>query len=149
MGYLNSYYGALLSGLIEPFGINKKCSQGFNVGLISSLCTSLSNGFALIFKFSLIFMNMQMRSFSYRTIRWKDLSNCASDAINTCIDGGLMMFWGWSQFVYCVVLWFSLILKVFINIREYANEIIYISGHGMKGICQTFNLVQSLVVYDM
>ena len=39
--------------------------------------------------------------------------------------------------------------KVFININEYANEIICISGHGMKGICLTFDLVRSLVVYDM
>ena len=44
-----------VSGLMEPFGINKKCSQGFNVGLITYLCTSLSNGFALIFK---VFINI-------------------------------------------------------------------------------------------
>ena len=39
--------------------------------------------------------------------------------------------------------------NVLINIHEYANEIICISGHGMKGICLTFNLIPSLVVYDM
>ena len=38
--------------------------------------------------------------------------------------------------------------KVFINIHEYANQIICISGYGMKGICLTFNLVQSFVVND-
>ena len=34
------------------------------------------------------------------------------------------------------------------NIHEYANKVICISGHGMKGICITFNLVPRLVVYD-
>ena len=33
------------------------------IGLITPLCTRLSNGFALLSKFSLIFMNMQMRLF--------------------------------------------------------------------------------------
>ena len=47
--------------LIEPFGIKKKYSYEFNAGLINSLGSSLCNGFVLIFKFSLIFMNMQMR----------------------------------------------------------------------------------------
>ena len=52
----------LLSGPIEPFGIiNNKCSKELNVGLITPCDTSLYNGFALFFKFSLIFMNMQMR----------------------------------------------------------------------------------------
>ena len=37
-----------LSGLMEPFGINKKCFKGFNVGLITLWGTSLSKGFALI-----------------------------------------------------------------------------------------------------
>ena len=46
--------------LIEPFGI-KKYSYEFNAGIINPLSSSLSNGFVLIFKFSLIFMNMQMR----------------------------------------------------------------------------------------
>ena len=41
-----------------------------------------------------------------------------------------------------------LIFKVFINIHEYSNEVICISGHGMKGICLTFYLVPRLVVYD-
>ena len=40
--------------------------------------------------FSLIFMNMQKRSVSYRTIK-KDLSNSISDAIKTCNNGGLMV----------------------------------------------------------
>ena len=43
---------------------------------------------------------------------------------------------------------FPLIFKVFINIHEYANKVICISGHRMKGICLTFNLVSRLVVYD-
>ena len=47
--------------LIEPFGIKKKYSLEFNAGLINPLGSSLYNGFVLIFKFSLIFMNMQMR----------------------------------------------------------------------------------------
>ena len=51
----------LLSGPIEPFGINNKCSKDLNVGLITPCDTSLYKGFDLFFKFSLIFMNMQMR----------------------------------------------------------------------------------------
>ena len=52
----------LLSDPIEPFDINKKCSKDFNVGLITPCDTSLYKDFALFFfKFSLIFMNMQMR----------------------------------------------------------------------------------------
>ena len=34
------------------------------------------------------------------------------------------------------------------NIHAYANKVICISGHGMKGICITFNLVSRVVVYD-
>ena len=41
-----------------------------------------------------------------------------------------------------------LIFKVFINIHEYANEVICISGHRIKDICLTFSLVPRLVVYD-
>ena len=48
-----------LSGLIEPFGINKKCSKGFNEGLITPRGTSLSNGFCPHFLVFIIFMNMQ------------------------------------------------------------------------------------------
>ena len=51
----------LLSGPIEPFDINNKCSKDLNVDLITPCDTSLYKGFALLFKFSLIIMNMQMR----------------------------------------------------------------------------------------
>ena len=50
----------LLSGLIEEFGIHEKLAQEFNVCLIIPRIASLSNGFTLILKLSLIFMNMQM-----------------------------------------------------------------------------------------
>ena len=36
--------------------------------------------------------------------------------------------------------------KDFINIREYAIEIIYISDHGKKGTCLSFNVVPHLVL---
>ena len=36
--------------------------------------------------------------------------------------------------------------KDFINIREYAIEIIYISGHWKKGTCLNFNVVPHLVL---
>ena len=35
------------------------------------------------------------------------------------------------------------------NNHEYANKVICISVHGMKGICLTFNLVPRFVVIDM
>ena len=49
---------------------------------------------------------------------------------------------------YGVLYDFPLILKVFINIHEYANKVICISGHWIKGICLTFDLVPRLVVCD-
>ena len=51
-----------------------------------------------------------------------------------------------SVYLWCFMI--SHIFKVFINIHEYANLIICISGNGIKGICPTINLVPSLVVYD-
>ena len=57
-----------LSGCIEQIGMHKKFSQVFSVDP-GTPGTSLSNGILPQFlKFSLIFMNMQMRQFSYRTI---------------------------------------------------------------------------------
>ena len=43
---------------------------------------------------------------------------------------------------------FTLILKGFINICEYANEIVYISNHRKKGICLSFNVVPYVMLYD-
>ena len=43
---------------------------------------------------------------------------------------------------------FYLILKGFINIREYANEIIYISDHRKKGMCLSFKVVPYFMLYD-
>ena len=39
----------LLSGPIEPFDINNKCSKDLNVGLITPCDTGLYNGFAFVF----------------------------------------------------------------------------------------------------
>ena len=47
--------------LIEPFGIKKEILLRIQCSLINPLGSSLCNGFVLIFKFSLTFMNMQMR----------------------------------------------------------------------------------------
>ena len=52
-----------------------------------------------------------------------------------------------SDYLWCFLRHF-LNFKDFINIHEHAIEIICISGHGMKGIRLTFNLVPSLVVCD-
>ena len=43
---------------------------------------------------------------------------------------------------------FNRIFKVFINIHEYANEMIYISDHTKNDLCLSFHLVPSLVFYD-
>ena len=59
-------------------------------------------------------------------------------------DDGL----GLKSVIYGVFYDFPLIFKVFIYIHEYANWVICISGHGIKGICQIFNLVPRLVVYE-
>ena len=68
--------------------------------------------FSIIFKFSCIFMNMQVRYYSYRTIGWMDLSNCTIDYIKTCNNTIL----GWNQPIHTFI-----IFSVFINIHEYAN----------------------------
>ena len=41
---------------------------------------------------------------------------------------------------------FYLMLKAFINIREYAIEIIYISDHRKKDKCLSFNVLPHLVL---
>ena len=43
---------------------------------------------------------------------------------------------------------FTSFLKGFINIREYANEIIYISDHRKKGTFLSFNVVPYFMLYD-
>ena len=53
-----------------------------------------------------------------------------------------------SVYLWCFFYDFYLILKVFINIHEYANGMIYISDHRNNGICLGFNLVPSLMFYD-
>ena len=52
------------------------------------------------------------------------------------------------MFIYGDFYDFYLIFKVFTNINEYANEMIYISDHRKNGLCLSFNLVTSLVFYD-
>ena len=55
----------------------------------------------------------------------------------------------WTEICLIVVFYdFYLIFKVFINIHEYANGMIYISDHRKNGLCLSFNLVPSLVFYD-
>ena len=41
---------------------------------------------------------------------------------------------------------FTLLFKIFINIHEYANKMIYISDNRNKGMCLSFNLAPSLVL---
>ena len=73
------------------------------------------------------------------------MSNCITDDIKHAA----VVVWDWNQlFMVCFFYDFRLIFKVFIYIHEYANEVICISGHRMKGICLTFYLVPRLVVYD-
>ena len=43
---------------------------------------------------------------------------------------------------------FLIVFKYLINIYEYTNKLICITGHEMKGSCLSFNLVLILVVYD-
>ena len=55
--FLRNILFLLLSGLIKPFASIRNAPSGS----IEVLLPPLPNGFALRFKFSLIFMNMQMR----------------------------------------------------------------------------------------
>ena len=57
-----------------------------------------------------------------------------------------MMGLGWNLCIYDVFYEFYLVFKDFINIREYSIEIIYISTHGKKGMCLSFNVVLHLVL---
>ena len=82
--------------------------------------------FLSIQKFSLILMNMQMRSFSYRTTGWKDLPNCITEDIKTGNNGVLMMFLCWNMFIYVafmILLHFCRFSLIFINmqIRWFTN----------------------------
>ena len=56
-----------LSGPNEQIYTNNEMSFVFNLGLITPLHTKVYPWFSLIFYISLIFMNMQMKYFSYRT----------------------------------------------------------------------------------
>ena len=56
------------------------------------------------------------------------MSNCITDDIKSCNNGGFIMFW--AEICLFIVFLFLKILphfKVFISIHEYANSIIYIS----------------------
>ena len=61
-------------------------------------------------KFSFLFMNMQMKYFSYNTTGWKNLWKWITDDIKTGNNGGLMMFLGWNMFIY--VGFFTILLHV-------------------------------------
>ena len=99
-----------LSGPNEPIYTHNKMSFVFNLGRLTLLDTIVYPCFfSLIFNISLIFMNMQMKYFSYRTISgWENLSNCITDYIKTGNNKGLKMFLGWNMFIYWVLLWFYL-----------------------------------------
>ena len=57
----------------------------------SSLCLQVSRDFPSFFKFSSIFMNMQMRYYSFRTNGLMDLSNCNIDDIRICTNDNIGM----------------------------------------------------------
>ena len=63
-----------ISGPIERIYTHNEMSYVFSVGLITPLDTSLPNVFSFIFKFSLIFMNMQTRLELFSTK--KQMSPC-------------------------------------------------------------------------
>ena len=56
-------------------------------------------------------MNMQMRSFSYRTIRLKFLSNFITDNVKTCHNNALIMVLGLYQLFMVFVMIFPLFLR--------------------------------------
>ena len=51
-------------------------------------------------------------------------------------------------FIHGVFMSFTSFFKVYINIREYAIDIIYISDHRKIGTCLSFNVVPYLMLYD-
>ena len=60
----------------------------------------------------ILFMNMQMRWFSYRTTWWQNSSYLISDDNKTGNYGGLVMFLGWNLFIIVFFLWFYFILRL-------------------------------------
>ena len=93
-----------LSGPNEQIYTNNEMSFVFNLGLITPLHTKVYPWFSLIFYISLIFMNMQMKYFSYRTTGWENLSNCITDYIKTGNNSGLKMFWAEiCLFMFCMI----------------------------------------------
>ena len=59
-------------------------------------------------------------------------------------DDGL----GLKSVIYDVFMIFPLFLRFSLILMNMQIILICISGHGMKGICLTFNLVPRLVVFD-
>ena len=87
--------------------------------------------FSLVFPhfltFLFIFMNMQMRQFSYRTRSSIDLSDESTGSIAKCHNDSLGLK--------LVHLWiFKDFLPFFIKINEYANKILCITYHREKGL---------------
>ena len=64
------------------------------------------------------------------------MSNCITDDLETCNNNGLG-----PKSVYLFVYNFPLISNVFINVHEYANYIICICNHSIKGLCLRLSLV--------
>ena len=74
-----------------------------------------------------------------------DLSNCNIAHIKTCNNDNILMK---SAYLYFNEFPF---FSVFINFHEYANYanvITCIFDHERKGLCLSFILVQTLVIYD-
>ena len=75
--------------------------------------------FSLIFKFSLIFMNMQIRYVSYRTIRCKGLSNFIIYDMKKS-NGGLVVVLDRNMFIYGVLMIYASFLRfplIFMNMQ--------------------------------
>ena len=106
-----------LSGPIGQIYAHNEMPYVINLGLITLLHTIVYPWlFSLIFKISLIFMNMQMRKLLYRTTGSKliKLNHWGYKNGNHC---GLMMFWCWNIFIYVVFLWFYFI---FVGFNQYS-----------------------------
>ena len=100
-------------------------------------CLQFFPHFSFILTFLLLFMNILMRSFSFRRMPSMNLSYDITRSITKCHNDTLDLKKSlFMDFFYD----FSVIFNVFIKIHEYANQIICITYHKMKGLCLSFSM---------
>ena len=129
-----------LGGPFDHTGSHGNWLNGCKIDLITYPNPCNGSSFSLVFPhfltFLLIFMNIQMRRFSYRPRSSIHLSYNITGSTTKCQNDslGLKLVYLWIFYV------FSVIFNVFIKIHEYANSEICITYYWMKGLYLSFKM---------